>query len=492
MKIEPNHNFSGDEWKIRFAKPPRREKERKIRISGGKARLNFGRAFTAGAANDGKKFSSGKTWSVSVMAKVVSGVKNKGYSGAYARYIERPGECLSAYGDSESSKKFNELDEKLLSENPKRVIQRKLDIPVPKEWLNDPDKLTEKFGKLLEEKYFDVCYTWNMALHQGGNDFKNPHIHVIFAPVDSELKNIRDFSKQNKGFLQSVKEDVKDFVSNELGINAVLKEYKKNKEPGAIKHYPKWVANALKRAEAAEQAGDGGKMMRDYAEKYPIFQEYQDERHRKKLEKNLSENIEKSKELLAGQKKIMSKMQKSIFLSRAGKEIISNELKDLKKEGYEMCNFLKKKEKIQEPQPRPKQQAEKEKTREPDRVPEISKVLVEKENLKIFELEGGKILIRHEYIDITGDEDFQARSEDLWISRLEKLKETFPDYERGDRGYTIKNTPENVAKLSEFELEDEKIIAKHKENWAQELAITEHKREMRQALREQKRGGFER
>jgi hypothetical protein len=46
-------------------------------------------------------------------------------------------------------------------------------------------------------------------------------------------------------------------------------------------------------------------MMKEYASKYPVFQEYLSERRRKKLERELSEELEKAKEILGKQDKIL-------------------------------------------------------------------------------------------------------------------------------------------------------------------------------------------
>ena len=249
MKIEPRHNFSSHDWKEKYTRRPSQKNE--PRISSGTARANF-------SAHKGG-FSGNKTWSVMVRATVFSGLKNKGRAAAFASYIERKEECICAVGDEKAKEKFAEIEKKLLSDNPKRVTQRQLTVPVPVEFLNNADKNMQKFADQFSDKYFSVCSTWNMALHQGGEDMKNPHIHIIFSPTDINGKNIRDLSKSNYMFLDSFKRDVGDFLNRELGI-----EIRQNDKKQARKRYPRWVAEAYKRAEKAELAGDKGALKQEY------------------------------------------------------------------------------------------------------------------------------------------------------------------------------------------------------------------------------------
>ena len=326
MKVEPRHNFFDDGWQIKYAKPPKKEEPKygKIRLSSGPARINF----------NGHKggFSGTKSWSVSVMASVVSGVKDKGRASAFAEYIERPEECICAVGDPNAAKKFKEIENKLLSENPKRVTQRRLIIPVPVEFLTNADENLQKFAGRFGKKYFDVCATWNMALHAGGGDMKNPHIHVIYAPVDANMKNIRDLSKSNYMFLQGFKKDVGSFFERELGIE--IRNIDKNQ---SRKRAPKWVAQAYKRA---EQANDGGKVMRDYAERYPIFAEYLDERKRKKVLQEYNDLKGKEKEFNQKYNSFALKT-KSIFEKITGKEEqqIKAKVQEIKREVKEAMDL---------------------------------------------------------------------------------------------------------------------------------------------------------
>ena len=325
MKNEPLHNFFSPSWQEKFTRPPKKD-ESKIRISPGTARSNF--------SNHKGDFSGSKTWSVSVMASVVSGVKDKGRAAAFAEYIERPEECLCAVGDKEAAKKFKEIENKLLSTDPKRVTQRRLIVPVPKEFLNNPDELMKKFAAEFGKKYFDVCATWSMALHAGGEDLKNPHIHIIYSPVDSSGKNIRDLDKSNYLFLDSLKKDVGTFINQELGIK--IRTIDKSQ---ARKRFPKWVAQAYKRAELAN---DGGKMLKEYAEKYPIFTEYMEEKRRKTLLKDINELEGKEKEFNSKFNKFTVKT-KSIFekITAVEEQEIKNKVNEIKKGGVMDLELLK-------------------------------------------------------------------------------------------------------------------------------------------------------
>ena len=362
MKIEPRHDFSNHDWKEKYTRRPSQKNE--PRISSGPARSNF--------TNHKGSFGGNKTWSVSVMASVVSGVKDKGRAAAFAEYIERPEECLSAVGDPEAKKKFNELEKKLLSDNPKRVIQRRLIVPVPIEFLNNPDKLMKKFADQFGKKYFEPCSTYNFALHAGGKDLKNPHIHIIFSPVDAAGKNIRDLSKSNYMFLDSFKRDVGQFLHNELGVEIRTIDKKQ-----ARKRYPRWVSEAAKRAEKAELAGDKGALKREYMQRYPIFGEFLQEKERKKALKEYSELKNEEKKFNEKFKDFAEKTKK-VFDKITGSEEaeIKNKVKEIRegKEGKDnMC--WEKKQKNQEPTKEPAKKEEKPK--EKDKKSEIKKEINE-------------------------------------------------------------------------------------------------------------------
>ncbi len=358
MKIEPRHDFSNHDWKDKYTRRPSQKNE--PRISSGAARGNF--------TNHKGSFGGNKTWSVSVMASVISGVKDRGRAAAFAEYIERPEECLSAVGDPEAKKKFNELEKKLLSDNPKRVIQRRLIVPVPTEFLNKADENLKKFADQFGKKYFEPCSTYNFALHAGGKDMKNPHIHIIFSPVDANGKNIRDLSKSNYMFLDSFKRDVGIFLNRELGI-----EIRQNDKKQARKRYPRWVCEAFKRAQKAELAGDKGALKQEYIKRYPIFSEFLKEKERKKALREYSEL--KSEEKQFNEKfKDFAEKTKKIFSKITGSEEakIKNKVKEIQ-EGKDMC--WEKKQKNQEPTKEPAKKEEKPK--EKDKKSEIKKEINE-------------------------------------------------------------------------------------------------------------------
>jgi hypothetical protein len=217
-----------------------------------------------------------KTWNVSAQASSVSGIKNRGRSAKFVDYIARKEECLALYSDENAKEKFKELDDKLLSKRKNLTVQKRFVIPLPKEFLNNPEKLTEKFGKQLFDKYFSNCYAFSMALHAGGKDFKNPHFHVAYSVVDNSLKNIRELN--NKNFPDEIRKNIAQFIESELQIKCVLKQGK------AIKHYPKWVAAAYERA----QKDQTGKLLKEYSERYAVFAEYASERERKRLEREIA------------------------------------------------------------------------------------------------------------------------------------------------------------------------------------------------------------
>ncbi|RZD18984.1 MAG: hypothetical protein EVG15_02460 [Candidatus Acididesulfobacter diazotrophicus] len=235
-----------------------------------------------------------KTWNISCQVSRVKGVESKGRSGAFTNYIERDKECVIAYGDTpeEGKEKYRELEERLFRQKKNSVIQRRFVIPLPKEILNNPEKV-EKLLKTLQSRYFSSCYAFSAALHKSEN-FKNPHIHVQYSNVDGNFKAIREF--QDPTMLDAVKKDIKYFIESELKIKCQMKGIGKG-----IKHYPKWVGAALKRAEEAEKKGDNGKMMRDYEERYPLFAQYLSERKRKLYERAIQLKENKIKKATEGE-----------------------------------------------------------------------------------------------------------------------------------------------------------------------------------------------
>ncbi|MHB1645623.1 MAG: hypothetical protein ACYCSW_03835 [bacterium] len=265
MGIQRNCKFMQG-WDLKYTRPPKKENQ-KIRIGGAHGSVSKG------------GFKGLKTWNISCQVSRVKGVENRGRSGQFCEYIERDKECVQAFGDSpaEGKKKYAEIEQNLRQKN--GVIQRRFVIPLPLEILNNPEKV-EKLLKTLQDRYFSSCYAFSAALHKSEN-YKNPHVHIQYSNVDANFKAIREF--QDPNMLEAVKKDIKNFIEAELKIKCEMKGIGKS-----IKHYPKWLDGALKRAEADKS----GKLMQEYKERYPLFAEYVSERNRKLYERaiQLKEN----------------------------------------------------------------------------------------------------------------------------------------------------------------------------------------------------------
>jgi hypothetical protein len=199
-----------------------------------------------------------------------------------------------------------------------------------------------------------------------------------------------------------------------------------------------------------------------------------------------------------------------LFITRAGKEIITNELeKEVKEENKTMCNFWKDKEKIlagqKEGQDKenvsegvPGQEKKQERNRE---LHEIEKEIVNTENLKVNLLNDGRLLVvpkytslYFEYNDPIAGEENHARNDTLNHQRIEGFRAIFSeaDFSKELGGFVVPADPE---KLGRFQNEDDKLIAKARVDYGQELHLTEHKREMRRQMQKNKnlnKGGFER
>ncbi len=262
-------------WDMKYTRPPRKENQ-KIRLGGAHGLTSRG------------GFKGLRTWNISAQVSRVKGIESKGRSGAFCEYIERDKECLAAYGDTpaEGKKKYAEIEANLRQKN--GVIQRRFVIPLPREILNNPEKV-EKLLKTLQTRYFSSCYAFSAALHKSEN-FKNPHIHIQYSNMDAGFKAVREF--QDPALLDSVKKDIKNFIEQELKISCQMKGIGKS-----IRHYPKWVAAALKRAEADKS----GKLMNEYSERYPLFAQYVSERKRKLYERAIQLKENKLKKVIKGE-----------------------------------------------------------------------------------------------------------------------------------------------------------------------------------------------
>ncbi len=187
----------------KYTKRPKRENE-KLHIVSGSARANF--------SSHSGGFKGNMSHILFTNAQNISGVQNRGRSSKFVDYICREKEALAVYGDKEHAKKaFKDIEDELLPKRKNAVIQRRLVVQLPREFLNSPDKNLEKLSKMLDEKYFGASKTFVAALHSGGNDFKNTHLHVVFANVDENYKNIREYNP--KDFVNSIKKDIAQFIN---------------------------------------------------------------------------------------------------------------------------------------------------------------------------------------------------------------------------------------------------------------------------------------
>ena len=317
-------------WDMKYTRPPRKENQ-KIRRGGG------GLTFKSRPAGG---FKGLKSWNISAQVSRVKGVESKGRSGAFCEYIERDKECIISYGDTgrEGKEKYRELEEKLFNQKKNSVIQRRFVIPLPKEILNNPEKV-EKLLSTLQTRYFSSCYAFSAALHKSEN-FKNPHVHIAYSNVDANFKAIREF--RDPALLDSVKKDIKNFIESELKIKCQMKGIGKS-----IKHYPKWVAAALKRAEAAEKGGDNGKMMKEYEERYPLFAQYLSERKRKLYERAIQLKENKIKKTIGAEAMCIEgfnekiKKRASGFMGKFYSKKEKKGIKDALEVNQEIINDLK-------------------------------------------------------------------------------------------------------------------------------------------------------
>ncbi|MHB1692525.1 MAG: hypothetical protein ACYCUW_01395 [bacterium] len=162
------------------------------------------------------------------------------------------------------------------------------------------------------------------ALHAGGNDFKNPHLHIVFANCDENYKNIREYN--NKEFVNSIKKDIALFISQEIGIKCEVSDVKKE-----TKHYPRWVTEAYKRAEADKT----GELMKKYSEKYKQFADFSAEQNIKKYEKVILNKENKLKKIAEQEINSVKNLNENIKKKASGfvgKFLNKNEKTELKKD----------------------------------------------------------------------------------------------------------------------------------------------------------------
>lgn len=426
----PNKAKIEDGWQIKYAKPPKKNepKLKKMRLGG----IPLGRLSSGG----------NKIWHISAPAQNISGIANKGRSSAFIKYIEREGECIATFGDEDAEQKFKELDGKLLEKRKTSVLQRRFVVPVPKEWLdNNPEKLLEKFGELAGERFFDKSYTWKMALHAGGPDYHNPHIHVAFANVDGNLKVIREYNSSD--FLDKFEETIKEIIERELNIECTNRPGKEK----ATEHFPKWIAQAYKRAKTAEERGDGGAMIQEYIERYPIFEKYVLEKSRKKIEREI-EGLEREINFPVkrnGTERTNYKNKsgkKSKNIEKHGKE----EIKILEEHKANMEEFLK------------KQLSDAVRKRAEEKLKEINNKILQITGEQIGRTEimaaaaiSGKIVIRLE--DIGTDE--------IMLARIRNIKNYFPTADVDKKlpsALVIEDTVQNRKDISAMLTDDLNLV----------------------------------
>ena len=333
-----------------YVRRPKREKEQILNISGS-ARSNFS------SHNGG--FRGQMSHTLFTSAQNISGVQNRGRAGKFCDYVSRENEALATYGNkTESSKHFSRIESEILPARTNSVIQRRLVVQLPREFLNNANKNFERLCKDLDAKYFSRSGAFVVALHGGGKDFKNPHLHIIFSSRDANLKNIREY--HSKDFLSGVKRDIAQFITTEIGIKCEVSAERKPEN----RHYPRWVSEAFKRATADKS----GETLKKYIAKYPIFQEYAATQRNKIIDKKIINKEQKLKNVITEisaldklsekivKRKTASKefagfteKTKHIFAKITGKKEaeIKAKVKHLK-EGKEMCDWLNPKPENQE------------------------------------------------------------------------------------------------------------------------------------------------
>ncbi len=239
----------------KYAKRPKRENEKTLKVNG-RARANF-------LSHKGS-FKGEMSHTLFTNAQNISGIENRGRSCNFLDYISDKDKALAVYGDKDRAKEhFKKIENDILPKRTNSVIQRRLVVQLPKEFLSNADKNLENISKMLDEKYFSRSGAFVIALHDGGADFRNPHLHIVFSNRDTDLKNIREY--HDKNFLNAVKKDIAQFITQEIGVKCEVSKEKKNS-----RHYPRWVTEAYKRA----IKDTTGETLKKYIEKYPIFENY--------------------------------------------------------------------------------------------------------------------------------------------------------------------------------------------------------------------------
>ena len=297
----------------KYSRRPKRENEKTLKTNG-KARANF-------SSHKGS-FKNEMSHTLFTNAQNISGIENKGRSCKFIDYISDKDKALAIYGDKDGAKEhYRKIENEILPKRANSVIQRRLTVQLPREFLSNADKNLENISKMLDEKYFSRSGAFVIALHDGGADFRNPHLHIVFSGRDANLKNIREY--HDKNFLNAVKKDIAQFISQEIGVKCKVSTERKNS-----RHYPRWVSEAFKKYKNQPD------QLKKYCDKYEILANYvNDINYRNNMKELKNEEKEFNREYTA-----FAKKNKKVFDKIHGKEEqeIKQKVEKIKKEVMNM------------------------------------------------------------------------------------------------------------------------------------------------------------
>ena len=463
----------------KYTKRPKRENERTFKSSG-PARSNF--------ASHSGGFKGNMSHTVFVNSQNIGGVGNKGRSSAFCDYITREKEAISIYGDKEQAKKaFKEVEDKILPKRANSVIQCRLVIQLPREFLNNPDANLQKLCKSLDDKYFASSGAFLASLHAGGKDFKNPHLHIVFSNRTNDLKNIREYN--NKDFLTNIKKDVAQFITQQVGVKCGVSQINKQS-----RHYPRWVTEAFKRA----QKDPTGGTLKKYIEKYPIFKEFADEQAAKVNNRKIAVREQRIKSIVKEEISVLDKTKEKIEKRAGGfigklytkkeKDEIKEAVDEIEKDkqrlnqklnepdfaALERERLMKIEREIKAKTPDPKKTIAKCQNPNPEKQKEEEKKMcnfLKEENPKTQgpSVQGETPITKDlkpkpDIIEFS-QKPISARienAEKINIKRMEDFKKIFPEakWHKDKKAWVISETPENRKKLREYEIADKELLSK--------------------------------
>ena len=465
----------------KYTKRPKRENERTF-TSSGSARGNF--------ASHSGGFKGQMSHTLFVNSQNIGGVGNKGRASAFCDYISREKEAISIYGDKEQAKKaFKDIEEKILPKRENSVIQRRLVIQLPREFLKNADTNMQKLCKSLDDKYFAGSGAFLAALHAGGKDFKNPHLHIVFSNRSSDLKNIREYN--NKDFLTNIKKDIAQFITKEIGVKCEVSQIKQNS-----RHYPRWVSEAFKRA----QKDQTGETLKKYIEKYPIFKEFAEDRVNKFNSRKIAVKEQKIKSIVKEEISALDKIKEKIEKRAGGfmgrlytkkeRDEIKKDIDEIKKDTQilnqklnepdfaalerERLMKIEREEKIKAKAFKPEKQSPNAKTQEPknqkreekkmcnflkEENPKTKSPRVQGETPKTQELKPKPDIIEFRHKPISARIE---NAREIAIKRIKDFKKIFPEakFDKDKKAWVISETPENRKKLKEYEIADKELLSK--------------------------------